>query len=376
MRSDGVLGCNSHSEEDDDSSWSTEKSEVWKLNQEAADHRMVQWDGMMDEEIELTVEQVADGRGFKNSNEQKILKKSQKCQSMEASNLVSCLNENNVGGLKRLPMEAQELEDELETSKVGETKSEENKTSEKSVSGKKTKLCQQELDQVKGIGLEGEIDLGPEGGPEGETDLEGLKKKKDCWAIGKDKEKSNQIKIGADKERNMSWKCIEDIDGEESIGFWKGMASDEGSLAEGSGKEEKRKSKRRRRKAKSCVAVYRKSKPNAEEMTENRRGRQRRRKELVEAEPIFFPNPCKQVAGESLKDSGIINCNNCVKSRKEVDIAKEIWDFAKAIGVETQGDDNMVLEKIELMEKRDKEQQQKKMAEKIENGGRAINNTK
>ncbi|GLT96818.1 hypothetical protein SLE2022_144160 [Rubroshorea leprosula] len=85
------------------------------------------------------------------------------------------------------------------------------------------------------------------------------------------------------------------------------------------------------------------------------RSRQRRNKRLVEAEPIFFPNPGKQVVGDSLNDSGILNCNNCVKLRDRATTIQSIWDFAKGIGVEAQGSEDTILRKLELMEKGDKE---------------------
>ncbi|GLT48337.1 hypothetical protein SLA2020_219690 [Shorea laevis] len=133
------------------------------------------------------------------------------------------------------------------------------------------------------------------------------------------------------------------------------MDSNSENWIEWRGRIEKRGTKGKRRKARSCADVYRDSKATARTMGKKGRSRQRKNMGLVEAEPVFFPNPGKQVAGDSLNDSGILNYNNCVKLRDGEATIQSIRDFAKGIGVEAQGNEDTVLRKHELMEKRDKE---------------------
>ncbi|GLT81788.1 hypothetical protein SLE2022_002220 [Rubroshorea leprosula] len=79
-----------------------------------------------------------------------------------------------------------------------------------------------------------------------------------------------------------------------------------------------------------------------------------RKNQLVEAESMFIPNQAKQVAGESLNHNGIVNCNNCLKNKAREDAFRDVWDFAKELGVVAIGDHTVVLEKLQDMESKDR----------------------
>ncbi|GKU90659.1 hypothetical protein SLEP1_g4626 [Rubroshorea leprosula] len=70
--------------------------------------------------------------------------------------------------------------------------------------------------------------------------------------------------------------------------------------------------------------------------------------------PSFMPNSSYSVAGGSVGDSGIANCNRMIKEHPSRRIAAELWDFAKQIGV-TAEDEVETLRNLEEMEKRDRE---------------------
>ncbi|GKV48455.1 hypothetical protein SLEP1_g55268 [Rubroshorea leprosula] len=68
--------------------------------------------------------------------------------------------------------------------------------------------------------------------------------------------------------------------------------------------------------------------------------------------PKFLPNPNGKIAGGSVGDSGILNCNRSIKKQMQSQLAKEIWDLVKQLGANAENDVE-VLQKIEEMEKRD-----------------------
>ncbi|GKU98551.1 hypothetical protein SLEP1_g11543 [Rubroshorea leprosula] len=77
-----------------------------------------------------------------------------------------------------------------------------------------------------------------------------------------------------------------------------------------------------------------------------------------EAEQKQTPNPNGEIAGESIGDSGIENCNRAWKEQMHSHLAKENWDLAKQLGATTEKDKAMV-QRIEEMERRDRQKKKK-----------------
>ncbi|GKV23593.1 hypothetical protein SLEP1_g33302 [Rubroshorea leprosula] len=69
-------------------------------------------------------------------------------------------------------------------------------------------------------------------------------------------------------------------------------------------------------------------------------------------EPKFLASPNGKIAGGSVGDSGIQNCNRGLKKQMQNQLAKDIWDLAKQLGAVAE-DDKEIIQRIEEMENRD-----------------------
>ncbi|GKV16979.1 hypothetical protein SLEP1_g27539 [Rubroshorea leprosula] len=112
---------------------------------------------------------------------------------------------------------------------------------------------------------------------------------------------------------------------------------------------------KKKKKALLCRSVYQKASilglmSHKKKSKSGARSKKVTRQEM----PSFMPNPSYSVAGGSVGDSGIENCNRMLKEHSSRRIAAELWDFAKQIGV-TAEDEDETLKNLEEMENRDRE---------------------
>ncbi|GKV05043.1 hypothetical protein SLEP1_g17092 [Rubroshorea leprosula] len=141
---------------------------------------------------------------------------------------------------------------------------------------------------------------------------------------------------------------------ENSNKFWEGFESEEGSEKEWMGRTTLRDKKRRRKRAKSCSLVYQKSTKLGQFHQKKRgRGRSNSRETKGEVIPKFLPGTSNSVAGGSIGDNGIENCNRLLKTQLSRKSAKDLWDFAKQLGVIAENEEVMI-KNLEEMENRDR----------------------
>ncbi|GKU97404.1 hypothetical protein SLEP1_g10553 [Rubroshorea leprosula] len=99
--------------------------------------------------------------------------------------------------------------------------------------------------------------------------------------------------------------------------------------------------------------------------TEEQRGRRekesRNGKRRVKscAEVCFEPNLEKEVADDSIEDSGIRNCNRKGGHKEDFRCAKEMWLLVKELGVKTKGDEEGLVRRIARLEEMDKARRKK-----------------
>ncbi|GKV43651.1 hypothetical protein SLEP1_g50915 [Rubroshorea leprosula] len=113
--------------------------------------------------------------------------------------------------------------------------------------------------------------------------------------------------------------------------------------------------KMRKKKISLCSLVYSKSKDVGEGLqkikgkrsTNNQHGGGK-----VDSEFVASPNG--EIAGESIVNSGIQNCNRAWRKKMSDQLAKEIWDLAKHLGATTENDED-IMQGIEGMECRDRQ---------------------
>ncbi|GLU21788.1 hypothetical protein SLE2022_379040 [Rubroshorea leprosula] len=129
-------------------------------------------------------------------------------------------------------------------------------------------------------------------------------------------------------------KLFEGTDAENQHGaLWKNINSDLGATQEWMREGERREAKKKSRKARSCAVVYKDAKVIQSRRRKKNHARSRKKIALNPEIPKFFPTSSNYVAGESLEDSNINNCNKGILAKEKLFGAKEIWEFAKSIGV-------------------------------------------
>ncbi|GLU06482.1 hypothetical protein SLE2022_235140 [Rubroshorea leprosula] len=97
---------------------------------------------------------------------------------------------------------------------------------------------------------------------------------------------------------------------------------------------------------KSCVMVYKASKIILTVSRRSKRGRLKKDAAKNPLTPNFMPNLAMDVVDESLTDSNINNYNNYILRKMKAFGAREIWDFAKLIGVVATGKEEEVLRRL------------------------------
>ncbi|GKV35275.1 hypothetical protein SLEP1_g43574 [Rubroshorea leprosula] len=126
-----------------------------------------------------------------------------------------------------------------------------------------------------------------------------------------------------------------------------------------SGAAQKKDRKKRKKRSKSCTSIYQKSiLLGFMKQKKKNRGRCGARQSEEEAVPVFLPSTSNSIAGGSVGDNGIQNCNRLLKEAPNKLIANDIWEFAKKIGAVAEEEDS-VIKKLEEMERRDRSTKEK-----------------
>ncbi|GKV29210.1 hypothetical protein SLEP1_g38156 [Rubroshorea leprosula] len=144
-------------------------------------------------------------------------------------------------------------------------------------------------------------------------------------------------------------------DGEEVDLFWKGHETDEARLQKWLKDRMEAKPKKKKKKISLCCTVYQKS-ADADRGRLRARGRGKISKKHKEGrtEPEFIASPNDEIADDSIGDSGIQNCNRLLQKQMRNQLAKEIWELAKQIGVSAENEEE-IMSRIEEMESRDRQ---------------------
>ncbi|GKV03082.1 hypothetical protein SLEP1_g15450 [Rubroshorea leprosula] len=178
------------------------------------------------------------------------------------------------------------------------------------------------------------------------------------------------------KGRNVLERRLEEESGEddEINSFWHGLASDSELIDErnsrGGRKKQRRKKKNKRAKSRSCLAVYKDSNPiEIAGVQKMGRNRPRSSKELREGVPEFYPKETDSVAGASITDSAIENCNRGFHNKERAISAPDVWNLIKEMGLGADGNEEEIINKIELMEQRDVNAKKQMLEGNMANGG-------
>lgn len=136
--------------------------------------------------------------------------------------------------------------------------------------------------------------------------------------------------------------------------YWNDMMHESGRESDQMGRGEKSLTKRRNRKVKSCFTVYKYARLCPTMRTLKRsKGRSNGKKATTKDIPMFLPGSRSHIAGGSVEDSCIENRNKEIRKKSKKRGAKEMWEFAKAVGLVTNGAEEEIFHKIEEMEDRD-----------------------
>ncbi|GKV25593.1 hypothetical protein SLEP1_g35004 [Rubroshorea leprosula] len=158
------------------------------------------------------------------------------------------------------------------------------------------------------------------------------------------------------RERKAALSCSEDDQKQEDKGDLNGQerasASDQVQICMQRSKEGVI---QRKKKIRLCSTVYLKARKTGERIQSgNRRERKKKKVEKGQGVPKFMVSPEGEVAGESVGDSGIENCNRALRKQLQIQLAKDIWDLAKTLGATAENEEE-ILQKIEEMEGRDRQ---------------------
>ncbi|GKV49208.1 hypothetical protein SLEP1_g55970 [Rubroshorea leprosula] len=144
-------------------------------------------------------------------------------------------------------------------------------------------------------------------------------------------------------------------DGEETDLFWKGHEIDEARLQKWMKDGSETKPKKRKKKICLCSTVYRNSAvPGRRRQRTGGRGNTSKMQTEGRSEPVFIASPNDEIADDSIGDSGIQNCNKLLQKQMRNQLAKEIWELAKQLGVTAENEEE-TMRRIEDMERRDKQ---------------------
>ncbi|GLT97805.1 hypothetical protein SLE2022_153520 [Rubroshorea leprosula] len=155
----------------------------------------------------------------------------------------------------------------------------------------------------------------------------------------------------------------------EAQSFWQGFESESGQVKAWMGRSERKSKKQRRKRIRSCSYVYQKSRRGECPGMETEQSRSRKAREIEFKMPKFNPDSHDKAAEDSITDSGIENRNRCLRDEAKSGTGKQIWGFAKLIGVVDRGNEEEVLRRLEAMEERDRETYRRSVIGEAENGG-------
>ncbi|GKV46217.1 hypothetical protein SLEP1_g53216 [Rubroshorea leprosula] len=135
--------------------------------------------------------------------------------------------------------------------------------------------------------------------------------------------------------------------------FWKGFEAEQRGIEEWIKKQREEGSTKKKRRIKMCRSVYAKSRAVGVG-SKSKKGKRKQRMQDAEGrtEPSFLPCSKGNIAGDSVGDSEIQNCNRCLKKQVQNHLALEIWDLAKKLGAVAE-DDREIIQRIEELESRD-----------------------
>ncbi|GKV22577.1 hypothetical protein SLEP1_g32437 [Rubroshorea leprosula] len=143
---------------------------------------------------------------------------------------------------------------------------------------------------------------------------------------------------------------------EELMEFWKGMESESESIREWMGRSERKMKKRNKRRSKSCASVYNNSTALESIVVGFKgKGKSAMLKMYKEQKVRFEPGPNREVVDDSIEDNGIQNCNRSNVMGLNRKGAKEMWEFAKSIGVTARRSEDELVQKLGKLEARDRE---------------------
>ncbi|GKV47542.1 hypothetical protein SLEP1_g54439 [Rubroshorea leprosula] len=148
----------------------------------------------------------------------------------------------------------------------------------------------------------------------------------------------------------------DNIEDEDADLIWEGYVSESESIQRGMSNQNEGSIKRKGRRVRNCSLVYLKSFEMDNEIRRSRgrgRGKHNGQPGLRRALPDFMPSPNGKVAGDSIGDSEIHQCNKSLKKQLQNRLAKEIWELAKQLGATTE-DEEETIRRIEEMESRDR----------------------
>ncbi|GKV40274.1 hypothetical protein SLEP1_g47941 [Rubroshorea leprosula] len=124
---------------------------------------------------------------------------------------------------------------------------------------------------------------------------------------------------------------------------------------------------KRRKKIRLSSLVYQRDEAAGERKQRLNGHRRKIRKSMGEKlMPKFLRSTEGEVADISIGGSGIQNYNRMLKKQLQNQLAKEIWQLAKQLGATAENDD-VILQKIEEMECRNRQAKEKKMNREVDN---------
>ncbi|GKU90664.1 hypothetical protein SLEP1_g4631 [Rubroshorea leprosula] len=150
----------------------------------------------------------------------------------------------------------------------------------------------------------------------------------------------------------------------ESDLFWEDMDSDVRDLPEWAKVLEGKKSKKKKRRVKLCRSVYMKSGELEGVLVQKKKKKKGTQSvtEKMTQQIIFQADPADSVAGDSINDSNIQNCNKGIRVKSNIKDSEALWSYIKELGVAMKGDELPAIQRLEEMEHRDKERRRKDMA--------------
>ncbi|GLT45555.1 hypothetical protein SLA2020_193790 [Shorea laevis] len=190
-------------------------------------------------------------------------------------------------------------------------------------------------------------------------------------------DKSHPLHLSYVPETSANSKCWsvpsgENLDDSKAVGSrTTSQSTHELLVGRGRSKSKKQRSKSKARRVRFCLAVYKSSMLCQNTLTGRKKKNCPSKKEnLVEMLPTFSSGQGNQVAGDLVEDSGIENRNKILLSNNKRKGAKEIWEFARAIGVAADGNEEEVIKTIEAMENRDRATRRELMMRPSSNTGK------